>query len=233
MEAYAALDHQLTLEALAKVKADSLIPVEQQVTPKTLVAADTYQQRCLKYPHRATFLSYPAFIQALLFESQVGVTSFIPNPFSLHFCGRRYIPQFYVIESRAAQVVALTADGTLNKPPSELLQRFFQWESMSFKVVAYEEVLMHEAEALNWLRLIQVLVVANQYGLDTRQEELEIIQECAFRETVAVGDLISPLRRSQLSNKEIALYRLLHSHRLEADMVSRGLDYDSEITVCV
>ena len=222
----------LTLALLADVRADSLMPAEQPTSPKLLVSADTYQQRLLKYPHRATFHSYAEFIHALLLEARADVRSFVPQPFVVWFRGRRYIPDCFVLEHTGAVVVELKAKGVMREPPPEVVQRFFDYEKMSFRILANEEILAREAEALHWLRLIQVLVVANQYGVDTRNEELELLQQCTCLQTPCVGDLISPRRHGQLSQLEIALYRLLHQHRLEADLATRALDYDSELRLC-
>lgn len=222
----------LTLATLGKVKAESLQPVQQPSSQSILVSADTYQQRLLKYPLRGVFHSYAEFIHALLLEADPGVRSFVPQPFLLRVNGRRYIPDCYVLRDAGPAVVELKPRGEMPTPSPELVRLFFDWEGMGFEVLNNEAVLAREAEALHWLRLIQVMVVAAQYHLDTRTEEVELLQDFAVSPCQAVGDLISPGRRSQLDLREVALYRLLHQHRLETDLVHRYLDYDSEIRLC-
>ena len=102
----------------------------------------------------------------------------------------------------------------------------------AFEVLNNELVLAQETEALDWLRLIQVMVVADQHHLDTRAEEIELLQACLERGPLALGDLISPRRHDRQSQEEVVLYRLLHQNRLDTDLVHDYLNYDSEIRLC-
>jgi hypothetical protein len=232
MSTAAVIRDGVTLAALGQVKTDSLMPAQQPSSQKILTAADTYQQRLLKYPLRATFHSYAEFIHALWLESRADVRSFVPQPFLLWVNGRRYIPDCYVVLDTGPEVVELKAGGTMVNPPPELVRRFFEWENLAFEVLDNAEVLTHEAEALHWLRLIQVLVVAAHYHVDTRAEETTLLQVCAERGPQTLGNLISPRRHAQQYPWEVALYRLLHQHRLATDLVTRPLDYDAEIRLC-
>lgn len=226
------IQDELTLASLGQVKANSLQPTQQPSSQEILVSADTYQQRLLKYPLRAVFHSYAEFIHALLLEADPAVRSFVPQPFLLWVNGRRYTPDCYVQRDSGPVVVELKARGEMKTPPPALVKQFFNWEGMDFEVLDNEAVLAREAEALHWLRLIQVMVVANQYGLDTRAAEIDLLQACAMQASQTVGDLISPRRHCELDLREVALYRLLHQHRLETDLVHDDLDYDSEIRLC-
>ncbi len=232
MSGSAVIQDGVTLASLGQVKADSLLPAQQPSSRQILTAADTYQQRFVKYPLLGTFHSYAEFIHALLLEANAEVRSFIPQPFLLWVNGRRYIPDCYVAQTSGVAVIELKARGEMLNPSPDLVRRFFEWEGMGFEVLDNEIVLAREMEALHWLRLIQVMVVADQYHLDTRAEENELLQACAMHGTLALGDLISPRRHELQYQQEVALYRLLHQHRLETDLVHRPLDYDSEIRLC-
>lgn len=222
----------LTLASLGQVKTDSLLPAQQPSSQQILTAADTYQQRLLKYPLRGTFHSYAELIHALLLESRAEVRHFVPQPFLLWVNGRRYTPDCYVLLDAGPVVIELKARGEMLKPSPDLVRQFFDWEGMAFEVLDNDVVLAQEAEALHWLRLIQVMVVADQYHLDTRAEEIDLLQACMERGPLALGELISPRRHDQQSLEEVALYRLLHQHRLATDLVHDYLNYDSEIRLC-
>lgn len=232
MRGVTTIQDKLTLASLGQVKANSLLPAQQPSSQKILTAADTYQQRLLKYPLRGIFHSYAEFIHALWLESRPEVHSFVPQPFLLWVNGRRYVPDCFVVRDSGPVVLELKAGGTMVDPAPELVRRFFEWEGLAFEVLDNAAVLAHEAEALHWLRLIQVLVVADQYHLDTRAEEIALLQTCMERGPLTLGDLISPRRHLQQYPQEVALYRLLHQHRLTTDLVTRPLDYDAEIRLC-
>ena len=222
----------LTLADLGRVVTDNLEPLQQPSSAKILVSADCYQQVMIKYPHLGVFHSYAEFIHALLLESRADVFRFVPQPFLLWVNGRRYTPDCYMHTSAGMTVIELKPRGEMRTPSPEALRPFFAREHMTFEVLSNEAVLAHETEALHWLRLIQVMVVANQYHLDTTGEERDLLQTCAERGPLALGDLISPHRHSQQYPQEVALYRLLHRHQLATDLVTRPLDYDSEIRLC-
>jgi hypothetical protein len=221
------ITHELTLETLGDVRADSLVPVEQPSSLKILVQADTYQQRFLKYPRRGTFHSYAEYLHAILLESRPSVVNFVPQPFLLLVNNRRYTPDCYVIENGERRVIELKPRGEMAKPSPDIMTRFFALYGMQFEVIANEDILRQEGEARHWLRIIQALVVAERYQLDTRLLERDILTAC-MGGTCCVADVLVPGRRDQWQ-REIALYRLLHKHWLETDLKTRHLDYDSEL----
>lgn len=232
MEESAVYRDENTLAVLARIRIKSLSPAEQPSSQKILKKADTYQQRFLKYPHRGAFHSYAEFIHALLLESRAAISTFVPQPFRLLVGNKPYIPDCYVCENNRQIVIEMKPKGQMVDPSPLLIEQFFNWHRMEFQVVSNESVMEHEQEALNWLPLVQVMVVAERYGLDTSAKEQELLQYCITHSGLTVGDLLSPRRREDQSDEEVALYRLLHLHRLETDLDRRPLNYDSELRVC-
>jgi len=225
------LNDPLTLEALGEVRAESLLPAQQPTSRGTLVSNDTYQQRLLKYPERAVFHSYAELIYAILLESRKTVTSLVPHPYLIYIKNRQYIPDFFVIDNGERLVIELQSSTDTAASNLALIERYFFEEGIRFQVISNEEVLQQEAEARHWMRLIQVMVVATRYGIDTKRDEFDILEQCQQNQT-CVADVVHPGCREQWQ-REVALYRLLHQHRLSTDLKNQYLDYDSELSYVV
>ncbi len=223
----------LTLDALGRCDAPSLAPCQQPTSLKLLKAADTYQQVCVKYPGLAVFHSYAEYIHALWLESLSTVSAFVPQPFLLYCDHRRYIPDCYVVKDHEIVVLELKAGGNMEWPDPGLVRAFLALEHMNFEVIANDDVLIHEQEALRWRPIIQALAVANHYQVDTTTAEIDLLQLFSNDREYQVGDLLSPLNREERSDHEIALFRLIHKHRLVVDLSHHQLDYDTPVTLCI
>lgn len=222
-----------TLELLGRVDAPNLVPSQQPTSLKLLKSADTYQQHGAKFGGTGIYHGYAEYIHALWLESRRSVTRFVPQPFLIYVDHRRYIPDCYILQNNQIDVVELKAGGSMAWPDQDLMTAFFAREHMQFRLIDNDEVLQHETEALHWRPIVQSLVVANHYGLDTRTAESELLQTCARYESCEIGDLISPRRHADPSDHLIALYRLIHKHDLLVDLAYERLDYDTPVTLCI
>lgn len=228
-----ALTDPLTLEALAQVSANTLVP-SQQATPRGLLQkADTYQQRFLKYPDIAVCHSYAEFIYFIYLEMDPKVSAFVPQPFKLKVFGygKPYIIDCYVVRCGQPQVIEIKAGGSLEKAFNKQVATFLQWHDMPFSVVSNEAILAFEEEALNWLPIIQLLVCANTMGVDTQTQEYHLLEKMLGADQLQVSDLLNPGLREDQWLEEIALNRLIYTHKLKVDLSHAPLNWESEVSV--
>lgn len=115
-------------------------------------------------------------------------------------------------------------DGWLNA-----LEGFFLAQGMHFEMVSNEAVMEREVLALNWLPIVQILAEAQIEGVDTTFEEQELMHELLDSRCLAVGDLLTEEPRDQRFRQELALFRLLHQHQIEADLSQAPWDYDTVV----
>ncbi|MDR9423656.1 MAG: hypothetical protein RI567_00035 [Marinobacter sp.] len=208
-----------------------MIPAQQATSLKLTKSTDYYEQRCVKYPDRASFHCYAEFIHALLLEAAPEVTSFVPQPYQLVVKGRLYTPDAYVVRSGRIQVLELKPGGKFDEQDEALLVAFFEQYGMHFEVVANETVLAQEQLARNWLPLIQVLAQAQAQGIETQIEEQQLFDAArAHGDALTVGELLTDAPRRDRYWQELALYRLLHRHDLKCNLGEAPLDYDKVIT---
>jgi hypothetical protein len=102
---------------------------------------------------------------------------------------------------------------------------------MSFELITNEQVLGQETLALHWLPIIQILAEAQREGVDTEHEESQTLYALMENRSLAVGDILSEASRSASYRQELALLRLLHQHRIQADLSQSPWDYDTEISL--
>jgi hypothetical protein len=222
-----------TLSQIGKVRTESLIPNQQHTSIKLLTSADCYQQRFLKYPGIATFHSFAEYLYALQLEIDPNVRSFVPQPFVLHINKKRYIPDFYILRNDKEYVFELKPQGLMDEEKQRVAAAYFDYHNMIFKVISNEEVLAHELKALNWLPIIQVLVCANEYGLDTEALEFKTWQKCvSYSDDPVIGDILLPGHKEAEGFQEIALYRLIYRHRLVIDLSKHPISYDTVLKRC-
>ena len=234
MPASPALTDPLTLEALAKVSADTLVP-SQQPTPRGLLQqTDCYQQRFLKYPDIAVCHSYAEYIHAITLEMDPKVSAFVPQPFKLKVRGyrRSYIPDCYVVRSGRPQVIEIKAGGSLEQAFNYQVATFLQWHNMPFSVISNEAILAYEQEALHWLPIIQLLVCAQTLGVDTQPQEVHLLEKMLSAVHIHVSDLLNPGSRCDQWLDEIALNRLIYRHKLQVDLRQTPLNWATEV-VCI
>lgn len=219
-----------TLSPRVRAHDNCLIPQQQPTSLKLTKSADYYEQRFVKYPHRASFHSYAEFIHALLMEAEATVTAFVPQPFRLQIGRALYTPDAHITYRSGAVVRELKPEGrALTDGWQEALVDFFQNYGMAFELTSNESVLEHETLALHWLPLIQILAEAQREGVDTEHEESQVLNLVLETRCLIVGDVLAETSRSAGYRQELSLLRLLHQHRIQADLSQRPWDYDTEI----
>jgi hypothetical protein len=223
----------LTLQALGDIDIEDWTPQQQSTSLTLLKGADTYRQACVKFPALALFHSYAEYIYALWLESRADVIRFVPQPYQLRYNKKHYIPDCFVETCDKRTVIELKARNSQPWLEPELVNAFFSTHHMDYVVIDNDEALAHETEALHWRPIIQALAVANTYELSTREEELSLLQQFHEKHDHQIGDLLSPLQRLNQSSYEIALYRLLHTHKLHIDLSVQRLNYDTPVSLCI
>ncbi|MBU72500.1 hypothetical protein [Spongiibacter sp.] len=220
------------LEQVARVTTDSLVPCQQRSSLRLATNADVYLRRCLKYPGRGVFHSYPEYLHGILLDVDPDVTSFVPQPYTLKIARTSYTPDVYVVRTGQQAVIELKGKRGLDPLIEASARAFFADYGIHFSVVSNNTVLAREREALNWLPLLQVLACADQTGLDTQSMTSTLLERCRRFPGTTVEELLSPARRPTQYVEEVALYRLLVTHQLSADLVSAPLNYSSVLTAC-
>ena len=208
----------------------SLIPNQQPTPLKLTKAADYYEQHCVKYPHRASFHSYAEFVHARLLEADSDVTAFVPQPYCLRIGRKLYTPDVYIVREGRIIVGELKPAGrSLPEAWLQALEAFFNHQAMHFEMISNEDVLEHETLALNWLPIVQVLAEAQLDGVETAAEENELVKKLLETRSLTVGELLTEGPREDRYRLELALLRLLHRHRIEADLSEEPWDYDTVV----
>lgn len=222
-----------TLDHLGRVQADTLVPCQQPTRRSLMISSDCYQQRCLKCPEVCIFHSRAEYLYGLLLEADPKVTAFTPQPFAIKVNGVRYTPDFYVLRNGQEYVLELKPRAEMDPALHKVVAAFFSFHGMTFEVIDNQESLSREEEALRWLAVIQVLVVADVQNLDTQALEWQLWQRClAYTEEPVLGDLLPPDYQTSLSLEQVALFRLIHRHRLHIDLTRAPLDYDTVLVRC-
>lgn len=205
-----------------------LVPQQQATSLKLKKSADYYEQRCVKYPHRASFHSYTEFIHALLLEAEESVFAFVPQPFCLRIGRSLYTPDAYIGYRTGPVVRELKPEGSsLAEGWEQALVGYFQHHNMGFEVISNESVLEQEALAMHWLPIVQILAEAQREGVDTEHEENHLLSVLLESRCLAVGDVLTETPRVHRYREELALLRLLHQHRIYADLTKTPWDYDT------
>lgn len=232
MQSHQGIDPPPGISRLVPLHLESQIPNQQPTLSKLRKATDCYELHCFKFPGVGVFHSYAEFIQGLLLETDANVINFVPQPYQMQVRGRPYIPDIYVFARDRIRVLELKPRGEFDAELNTSLVAFFQQHNILFEVISNESVLEQETLALNWLPIVQVLVQAKRLGLDTSHQEQRLLERCQTCNGVRVSDVLNPGRRDRQALDEVALYRLLHQHRLEADLRTSPLDYTMELSLC-
>jgi hypothetical protein len=219
------------LHLARSVKALNLVPQQQDSARKLLRSADCYQQKFIKFPHIGIFHSYAEFIHAALLESDPEVSMFVPQPFLLHIRNRRYIPDCYFVKSGQRIVLELKPRGDFKDELKIPLEAFFEQEQMIFNVLSNEDVLEQETLALNWLKIIRILISAQNE--DTSHEEFILLNRLFEIQELELGDIVFVGDRIGQRKTEIALFRLAHKGKLKLDIKDSQLGYFTKVTLCI
>lgn len=209
---------------------NQLVPAQQPTRLKLTKHADYYEQRCVKYPGRASFHCYAEFIHGLLLEADPGVTSFVPQPYQMLVNRKPYVPDVYVVRNRQIEILELKPRAEFDEDKEIPLRAFFEQHGMQFAVLANETVLNQERLALHWLPIVQVLADARAHGFDTVNQEHQMLDAARQETAMTIGDLLGGSPRIERYSAELALYRLLHRHELHCDLSTSPLNYETEVT---
>tara|TARA_R110001599_G_scaffold137076_1_gene315745 strand:+ start:187 stop:891 length:705 start_codon:yes stop_codon:yes gene_type:complete len=209
---------------------NQLVPAQQPTRLKLTKRTDYYEQRCVKYPSRASFHCYAEFIHALLLEADPEVTSFVPQPYQMVVNRKPYIPDVYVVRNGQVDILELKPRAEFDPDKEIPLRAFFEQHGMHFSVLANEAVLNQERLALHWLPIIQVLADGHVHGFDTIEQEQRLFDTARQETSMTIGDLLGDTPRKQRYASELALYRLLHRHDLRCDLSNEPLDYETKVT---
>jgi hypothetical protein len=224
------LKNPWTLDALPRVKADSLLPQQHQTRRKFAVGCDFYVQRFVKYPDLAMFHSLAELLFAALLEGDPDVRGFVPQPFSLHVGGKRYTPDFFVQRGATQEVVELKAKVSLPEPMEMALSAFFDLHGMRFFVERNERVMQREQEARNWLDIVRRLA-ANRL-LDTSATQMSLWQRFQAEKQMCFSDVVDVSEREASLLAEIALLTLLHKGRVRTELSKTPLLPDQVFELC-
>jgi len=209
---------------------NQLVPVQQPTRLKLTKKTDYYEQRCVKYPGRASFHCYTEFIHALLLEADPEVTSFVPQPYQMLVNRKPYIPDVYVVRNGQIDILELKPRAEFDADREIPLRAFFEQHGMHFAVLANEAVLNQERLALHWLPIVQVLADAHAHGFDTVDQEQRMFDSARQETAMTISDLLGGAPRIERYTSELALYRLLHRHDLHCDLTKNPLNYETEVT---
>lgn len=214
-----------------RVDSDSLIP-EQRPTPTRLkVKADYYEQVMLKHPKLSYFHSLAELYNAALLESDQEVPLFVPQPFLLSVNGRRYTPDVYLVRNGQRIVQEIKPQGLLNIDFKTPLEHFFRDNGMIFEVVSNESIFSRKQEAENWLGVIRLLITAQDYC--TSKEEVEVFDKLASVPSARLDFFIDPGFRQTTFLFELAIFRMIHQGKLNVDLESHPIDFDTELSLCI
>lgn len=219
------LEDAVTVTAV-RVKAESLQPIQQSTPVKLLRGADCYLQRGLKFPSCGIFHSYAELLHACLLEADPTVSAYVPQPFRFRIGKRLYTPDCYVVRAGNAYVFELKPRGEFDPALTTALTEFLAFHAMEFGVLANEAFYAREIEATNYLRILQVLVTARD--IQTLEQERELHARFVIAETIPLNQITEQAECGNLSRIEIALFRLLFSGKLKADLASRPLSHKTE-----
>lgn len=221
----------MKIKSLECAAESGFIPAQQtQVAKKLLRSADCYQQRFLKFNEVGIFHSYAEYIHAAILESDSAVSVFVPQPYKLMVGQRRYIPDCYFVKNGERYVAEIKPQGSFNSSLKVPLTDYFKNKGISFKVISNESILEREMLGINWIQIIQTLV-SGRFE-DTEYQEKEIWDALHARQALLIGDLVDPGHRLGSWLKEIALFRMAYSDRIQLGLDEHPIGYSTEVSLC-
>lgn len=219
------------LSSIASVRTESLLPKQQKAARKILRSADCYQQKFIKFPHIGIFHSYAELLYAALLESDKDVSVFVPQPFLLYIGNRQYIPDCYFVKFGQRKIIEIKPNGEMKDELRIPLEEYFSQERINFDVISNEEILTKERLALNWLKIIRILISATHEN--TFDEEVKIQNQLIENSELELGDVIFIGDRIGQRKTEIAIFRLAHKGKLKLDLSDSVLNYYTRVTLCI
>ncbi len=219
------------IKSIHGVSSDNFLPTQQiKSASKILRSADCYQQRFIKFPDVGIFHSYAELLHAALLEADPEASNFIPQPLSLSIGRRKYVPDCYYVKSGRRYVVELKPRGEFDDNLRIPLESFFDYQEIKFEVISNESVLENEPLALNWLRIIRILISARLE--DTQTEEIKLWDSFLANPKQYLDDIISVGNRLGDRAREIALFRLVHRGKLTINFNGKDMGLDTEVSSC-
>lgn len=213
------------------VKESEFKPVQQiRTAMKLKVATDAYFQMFEKYNQVGIFHSYSELLFAALLESDQKVSDFTPQPMQVRIKGKRYIPDFHYIKNDKSFIAELKPRGVFNEEKKAICEEVFELQDMKFEVINNDDVLKQEVKALNWLQIVRVILTSKIE--DTVNQEHKLMSDVVCGSVSKFGDVIDTGNRMATKLEEIALYRLIYTNRLHAEIDKHLINLDTEIMIC-
>ncbi|MBI2379535.1 MAG: hypothetical protein HYV16_02095 [Gammaproteobacteria bacterium] len=212
------------LTADGRVRAESLVPVQQPTPVRLLQRVDAYLIHGLKFPAIAYCHSYSELLHLALLEGDPQVLSYVPHPFRLQLGKAFYIPDVYVVRAGQRLVYELKPRGEFEAAWLRRLTAFFAFHGMQFVVLANEEVEAQETVALNYLTALQTVVSAQD--ADTLALEEALYSRLELAGPLPLGELITSTQHESSFLSEVALFRLLLRGKIQGELQT-GIEYQT------
>lgn len=180
-----------------------------------MVSADTYIQKFIKHPHVSIFHSYPEYIHAALLESDKEVSTFVPQPLLFRVGRRPYIPDCFYTKAGKRFLVEIKPRGEFDESMRRPLTDFCKLQGVTFSVLSNESLLEQEVKAINWLYIIQVLLLTKE--IETSGEEKTIWNKLLADHEKELGDIVLMTGTEKDFRHQVALFRLAHRGVLQFD----------------
>lgn len=213
-----------------RVKAESLVAQQQMASPGFLKSADIYIQQFIKYSVSLAYChSYQEFLHAALLESDKDVERFVPQPFKLRVGSRRYTPDCFYTRKGKRYVVEIKPRGEFPDHMKIPLEDFFSRKGMHFLVVSNESILLEENKALNWLAMVQLMVLFKDVNTD--HEEDTAWELFASQPNLHFSDFVQFSSTEPDQRRLLALYRMAHAGTIKINHEAR-LGPNTEVELC-
>jgi hypothetical protein len=213
-----------------RVSAGSLVPQQHFASIGFLKSADIYIQQFIKYSVSLSYFhSYQEFLHAALLESDKDVERFVPQPFKLRVGSRRYTPDCFYTRKGKRYVVEIKPEGQFPDHMKIPLEEFFSRKGMHFLVVSNESILLKESKALDWLDMVQLMVLYKDVNTD--YEEGAAWELFARHPSLHFLDFIQFSSTEPDQRRLLALYRMAHAGVIKINHEVR-LGPNTEVELC-
>ncbi|HEY9031985.1 MAG TPA: hypothetical protein VIM93_11535 [Kangiella sp.] len=191
-----------------------------------------YEQIMLKHPLPSPFHSLAEYLHGGLLEADPSVQSYVPQPYQFKINGKRYIPDVFVIRGNQKIVMEIKPEAQTPFHYEQYLEPFLHKYQIRFEVITNESILAQEQKAVNWLKIVQVLVAANKSRIRTTQLQDEIMSKLLMSdEAIELGDFIDSGDRQRTYATEVAVFRLAHAGLISLALEQSDLGFDTVLSL--
>lgn len=209
------------------VRVDSFEPRQRATRQSLRIATEFSVQWMLKHPHRSEFHCRSEHLYSGLLEGDSDVISFVPQPFTFQIGRTKYTPDFFVQANARSFVVEIKPNGKVDTALTEPTALYLKRYEIGFEIVSNESIAERAVEAENWLEIVRVLHVNKD--LPTEREEQRLLEAFYQQPESTLGGIVTIGDRASSIEREVALFRLLHSGLLTAELSGSPLDFSTEI----